>query len=95
MSLKRALGPFDATMVVIGGIIGTGIFVNPCIVARVLDLSPLVLGRLGDRRAGRDRRRVRVCRARPAAAAGRRPVYTCATRGIRRSDSSTAGRSSS
>jgi len=44
MSLKRALGPFDATMVVIGGIIGTGIFVNPYIVARVLDSSPLVLG---------------------------------------------------
>jgi basic amino acid/polyamine antiporter, APA family len=44
MSLKRALGPFDATMVVIGGIIGTGIFVNPYIVARVLDSSALVLG---------------------------------------------------
>ena len=26
---KRALGPFDATMVVIGGIIGAGIFINP------------------------------------------------------------------
>ena len=43
MSFKRALGPFDATMVVIGGIIGTGIFVNPYIVARALDSSPLVL----------------------------------------------------
>ncbi|MEO8359519.1 MAG: amino acid permease [Vicinamibacteria bacterium] len=44
MSLKRALGPFDATMVVVGGIIGTGIFVNPYIVARALDTTPLVLG---------------------------------------------------
>ena len=43
MSLKRALGPFDATMVVIGGIIGTGIFVNPYIVARILNSTPLVL----------------------------------------------------
>lgn len=44
MSLKRVLGPFDATMVVVGGIIGTGIFVNPYIVARGLDSTPLVLG---------------------------------------------------
>ncbi len=43
MSLKRALGPFDATMVVVGGIIGTGIFVNPYIVARALDSTSLVL----------------------------------------------------
>ena len=28
MSFKRALGPFDATMVVIGGIIGSGIFIT-------------------------------------------------------------------
>ncbi len=44
MSLKRELGLFDATMVVVGGIIGTGIFVNPYIVARALDSTPLVLG---------------------------------------------------
>lgn len=43
MSFRRALGPFDATMVVIGGIIGSGIFINPSLVARVLDTSPLVL----------------------------------------------------
>jgi APA family basic amino acid/polyamine antiporter len=43
VSFRRALGPFDATMVVIGGIIGTGIFVNPYIVARILDSSRLVL----------------------------------------------------
>ena len=38
--LRRALGPFDATMVVVGGIIGAGIFINPYIVAQRLD-SPL------------------------------------------------------
>ncbi len=44
MTFKRALGPFDATMVVIGGIIGSGIFINPFIVAQRLDSAPLVLG---------------------------------------------------
>ena len=43
MTFRRALGPFDATMVVIGGIIGSGIFINPYIVARTLDSSLLVL----------------------------------------------------
>lgn len=43
MTFKRALGPFDATMVVIGGIIGSGIFINPYIVAQRLDSSVLVL----------------------------------------------------
>ena len=43
MSFKRALGPFDATMVVIGGIIGSGIFINPYIVAQRLDSPGLVL----------------------------------------------------
>jgi APA family basic amino acid/polyamine antiporter len=41
---KRALGPFDATMIVIGGIIGSGIFINPYIVAQRLDSSALVIG---------------------------------------------------
>src|SRR5206468_3071936 len=41
---KRALGPFDATMVVIGGIVGAGIFVTPYIVAQRLDTPWLVLG---------------------------------------------------
>lgn len=44
MGFKRALGPFDATMVVIGGIIGSGIFINPYIVAQRLDTPALVLG---------------------------------------------------
>ena len=43
MSFRRALGPFDATMVVIGGIIGSGIFINPYIVAQRLDSTWLVL----------------------------------------------------
>ena len=44
MTFKRALGRFDATMIVIGGIIGSGIFINPYIVAQRLDSSVLVLG---------------------------------------------------
>jgi APA family basic amino acid/polyamine antiporter len=44
MSFRRELGPFDATMVVIGGIIGSGIFINPTFVARALDSPMLVLG---------------------------------------------------
>jgi APA family basic amino acid/polyamine antiporter len=43
VSFRRALGPFDATMVVIGGIIGSGIFINPYIVAGRLDSTMLVL----------------------------------------------------
>jgi APA family basic amino acid/polyamine antiporter len=44
VSFNRALGPFDATMVVIGGIIGSGIFINPYLVAQRLDSPALVLG---------------------------------------------------
>jgi APA family basic amino acid/polyamine antiporter len=47
VTFKRALGPFDATMVVIGGIIGSGIFINPYIVAQRLDSAPLVLAAWG------------------------------------------------
>jgi len=43
VTFTRALGRFDATMIVIGGIIGSGIFINPSIVAGRLDSSPLVL----------------------------------------------------
>ncbi len=43
MSFRRALGPFDATMVVVGGIIGSGIFINPSIVAQRLSSAALVL----------------------------------------------------
>jgi APA family basic amino acid/polyamine antiporter len=47
VSFRRALGPFDATMVVIGGIIGSGIFINPYLVAQKLDSPALVLAAWG------------------------------------------------
>lgn len=43
MSFRRALTPFDATMVVVGGIIGGGIFINPYVVAQRLSSGGLVL----------------------------------------------------
>ena len=43
VSFRRELGAFDVTMVVIGGIIGAGIFINPTFVARQLDSTTLVL----------------------------------------------------
>lgn len=42
-SLRRELGVFDATMVVVGGIIGAGIFINPAIVAARLPSGALVI----------------------------------------------------
>jgi basic amino acid/polyamine antiporter, APA family len=42
--LARRLGPFDAIMIVMGGIIGAGIFVNPAVVARNVHTPFLVLG---------------------------------------------------
>src|SRR5882724_6281883 len=42
--LARRLGLFDATMIVMGGIIGAGIFVNPSVVARQVHTPALVLG---------------------------------------------------
>ena len=43
-SLARRLGPFDATMLVMGGIIGAGIFANPSAVARIVSSPSLILG---------------------------------------------------
>jgi APA family basic amino acid/polyamine antiporter len=43
-TLARRLGPFDATMIVMGGIIGAGIFVNPSVVARQVHTPLLALG---------------------------------------------------
>jgi APA family basic amino acid/polyamine antiporter len=43
-TLARRLGPFDATMIVMGGIIGAGIFVNPSVVARSVHTPTLILG---------------------------------------------------
>jgi APA family basic amino acid/polyamine antiporter len=42
--LARRLGVFDATMLVMGGIIGSGIFVNPYVVAREVHTPFLILG---------------------------------------------------
>src|ERR1041384_861098 len=42
--LARRLGLFDATMIVMGGIIGSGIFMNPHVVAGVVHTPLLILG---------------------------------------------------
>jgi APA family basic amino acid/polyamine antiporter len=43
-TLARRLGAFDATMLVMGGIIGSGIFINPYVVAQYVHTTPLILG---------------------------------------------------
>lgn len=43
-ALARRLGLFDATMIVMGGIIGSGIFMNPSVVARQVKTPFLILG---------------------------------------------------
>src|SRR5260370_23408187 len=42
--LARQVGLFDATMVVMGGIVGAGIFMNPYVVARQVHASALIVG---------------------------------------------------
>jgi APA family basic amino acid/polyamine antiporter len=42
--LARRLGLFDTTMIVMGGIIGSGIFINPYVVARAVHSPILILG---------------------------------------------------
>lgn len=42
--LAARLGLFDATMIVMGGIIGSGIFINPYVVAHQLHTAALILG---------------------------------------------------
>jgi len=42
--LARRLGVFDATMIVMGGIIGSGIFVNPHVVAERVHSPALIVG---------------------------------------------------
>ena len=41
---RRLLGPFDATMIVMGGIVGSGIFMNPYVVAQRVHTTALILG---------------------------------------------------
>ncbi|HWZ31579.1 MAG TPA: amino acid permease [Bryobacteraceae bacterium] len=43
MSLARRLGRFDATMLVMGGIVGSGIFINPYVVAQQVHTPALIL----------------------------------------------------
>ena len=44
ISLARRVGLFDATMVVMGGIVGSGIFINAFVVARQVHTPVLILG---------------------------------------------------
>jgi basic amino acid/polyamine antiporter, APA family len=43
-NLQRRLGLFDATMIVMGGIVGSGIFINPYVVAQQVHTPFLILG---------------------------------------------------
>ena len=42
--LAKRLGVFDATMIVMGGIVGAGIFRNPSVVAQQVGAPSLMLG---------------------------------------------------
>lgn len=44
VGLARRLGLFDATMIVMGGIVGSGIFINPYVVAQQVHTPMLILG---------------------------------------------------
>jgi APA family basic amino acid/polyamine antiporter len=43
IGLVRRIGLFDATMLVMGGIVGSGIFINPYVVARQVHTAALIL----------------------------------------------------
>jgi len=43
-TLSRRLGAFDATMIVMGGIIGSGIFINPYVVAQRVHTPAMIVG---------------------------------------------------
>ena len=49
--LVRGLGPLDATMIVIGSMIGSGIFITSAESTRLLRRARLAAARLGDGRA--------------------------------------------
>ena len=44
ITLARRLGLFDAIMIVMGGIVGSGIFINPYVVAQHVHTPFLILG---------------------------------------------------
>ncbi len=92
VAFRRALGTFDATMLVVGGIIGAGIFVNPYLVAQRLPVRRPHPRDLDRRRRHRPRRSPRLRRARlalPARPAASTP--TCARPITPWSPSSSAG----
>ena len=43
VTYARRVGPFSGTMMVVGGIIGAGIFLNPAVVAARVKSVPLIL----------------------------------------------------
>ena len=43
MQFARKLTLFDATMIVISGVIGSGIFINPYLVAQSVKTTPMIL----------------------------------------------------
>ena len=96
MAFRRALGTFDATMVVVGGIIGAGIFINPYLVAQRLPSAGLGSSRPGppaarSRWPGRSRSPSSRRSSRGRAAS----TSTCARPTTRSSAFSSAGRRSS
>jgi hypothetical protein len=87
----RRLGPWDAAMVVVGGVIGSGIFLTPAAVARQTGSATELL--LAGRSAAYSRWSARSAmpnsaRAAPPPAAA---TSTCARRSASWSPSSTAG----
>ncbi len=80
-TLMRRLGPVDATLVVMGGIVGSGIFMNPAVVARQVHTPWLILGAWAVGGAVGAARRLGVGGAGGAATAGRRAVRLLA-RGV-------------
>ena len=77
----RGLGLYDSTMVVVGSMIGSGIFIVSADMARDHRQPRLAAGRLAAHRRADDRRRAVVRRAGRDDAAGRRPVRLSA-RGV-------------
>ena len=77
----RGLGLFDATMVVVGSMIGSGIFIVPATMARELGSPGWLARRLADHRRSDRQRRPILRRTSSHDAAGRRAVSLSA-RGI-------------
>ncbi len=74
------LGLFSATMMVVGGIIGSGIFLNPAIVAARVGTTGADAVGLGPGWCGRPYRSTGLCGARSLAAGSRRRIRLPARR---------------